>query len=156
MKKEIMQIIIIIILLLITNITFAQNIIFENKYDDDKIVIPIVKLKIGNNKDKLFIIDTGATFSAIDIKYVYDNYKISYLKNDFKISSFNDENNNADIKVIHTYINDTTQLNLIGLDLTIIAKKLNIDLYGIIGSDFLRRNKLIIDYNKRIIYQSKN
>ena len=151
-----MQIIIIIILLLITNITFAQNIIFENKYDDDKIVIPIVKLKIGNNKDKLFIIDTGATFSAIDIKYVYDNYKISYLKNDFKISSFNDENNNADIKVIHTYINDTTQLNLIGLDLTIIAKKLNIDLYGIIGSDFLRRNKLIIDYNKRIIYQSKN
>ena len=145
-----------IMLLVLSNNVFSQTIKFENHSDDEKIAIPIIKLKIGNNKDKLFIVDTGATFSSIDIKYIYDNYKISYLKNEFKIATFNNENNNDNIKIVHTYINDTLQINLISLDLNDISDKLNIDLYGIIGSDFLRRNKLIIDYNRREIYQAKD
>lgn len=145
-----------IMLLVLSNNVFSQTIKFENHSDDEKIAIPIIKLKIGNNKDKLFIVDTGATFSSIDIKYIYDNYKISYLKNEFKIATFNNENNNDNIKIVHTYINDTLQINLISLDLNDISDKLNIDLYGIIGSDFLRRNKLIIDYNRREIYKAKD
>ena len=37
-----------------------------------------------------------------------------------------------------------------------INRALRRDIIGILGSDFLRRNKLIIDYNKKMIYQSKN
>ena len=37
-----------------------------------------------------------------------------------------------------------------------LNKSIDYPVVGILGSDFLRRNKLIIDYNKRIIYKSKN
>ena len=37
-----------------------------------------------------------------------------------------------------------------------INRALRRNVIGILGSDFLRKNKLIIDYNKRIIYQSKD
>lgn len=37
-----------------------------------------------------------------------------------------------------------------------LNKSIDYPVVGILGSDFLRRNKLIIDYNKREICQAKD
>ena len=57
-------------------------------------------------------------------------------------------------KVKVTLFGDTYWFNTISL--YALNRSLGNGVIGILGSDFLRRNKLIIDYNKRIIYQSKD
>ena len=57
-------------------------------------------------------------------------------------------------KVKVVIFNETYYLNT--MSLYALNKSIDFPVIGILGSDFLRKNKLIIDYNKRIIYQSKN
>lgn len=42
------------------------------------------------------------------------------------------------------------------ISLYALNKSIDYPVVGILGSDFLRKNKLIIDYNKKMIYQSKD
>lgn len=120
--------------------------------------IPVVKLHLGFYGRKYFIIDTGATFSIIDSTWIYNHEEIiEYIrKTDFiRLQSFS-ERTSANISyTIKLPINGVAH-EFMMLDIKSLREKINItgyDIIGIIGSDFLSKNKYIIDYNKHYIYK---
>ena len=106
----------------------------------------------------MFIIDTGASNSCIDLK-LYDLYKIKYQKSSEKASSATDQisntmiSKNNKIKIGKWYNNNMT---VVLFDMTFINKTLNEQgiesVSGIIGSDLLKKGKGIIDYSENKLF----
>ena len=101
----------------------------------------------------MFIIDTGASNSCIDLK-LYDLYNLRYQKSSEKASSATDQisntmiSKNNTIKIGKWYDSNMT---VVLFDMTFINKTLNEhgieSVSGIIGSDLLKKGKAIIDYS---------
>lgn len=136
---------------------YSQSIPFENiSYEKSK--LPIVKLKIGRNEEKLFIVDSGASFSCINKDFIHDGYKIKYLKNNFNLVGFTQAAPESSYKLIDTFINDSIQSQFIGIDLSALVESMEdrgFNIYGIIGADFLCIHNCILDFNKRSLIISK-
>lgn len=120
--------------------------------------IPIVKLYLGFYGRKYFIVDTGSTFSIIDSAWIHDHESlIEYVRKiDFiRLQSFSERTSSSATYAIKLPINGIAH-EFIMLDIKSLREKIypaGFDIIGIIGSDFLSKNKYIIDYNKRCIYK---
>ena len=111
-----------------------------------------VKAEINSVKG-VFIIDTGASNSCIDLK-LCDFYNIIYEKSSEKASSATDQISNTmiskknQIKIGKWFKKNMT---IVLFDMTFINKTLNEhginSVSGIIGSDILKKGKAIIDYS---------
>ena len=116
-----------------------------------------VKAEINNVKG-VFIIDTGASNSCIDLK-LCDFYNISYEKSSEKASSATDQISNTmiskknQIKIGKWFKKNMT---IVLFDMTFINKTLNDQgierVSGIIGSDLLKKGKAIIDYSENKLF----
>ena len=111
-----------------------------------------------NGVKGMFIIDTGASNSCIDLK-LYDLYNLRYQKSSEKASSATDQisntmiSKNNTIKIGKWYDNNMT---VVLFDMTFINKTLNEhgieSVSGIIGSDLLKKGKAIIDYSDNKLF----
>ena len=116
-----------------------------------------VKAEINSVKG-VFIIDTGASNSCIDLK-LCDFYNIIYEKSSEKASSATNQISNTmiskknQIKIGKWFKKNMT---IVLFDMTFINKTLNehgIDsVSGIIGSDLLKKGKAIIDYSENKLF----
>ena len=116
-----------------------------------------VKAEINSVKG-VFIIDTGASNSCIDLK-LCDFYNIIYEKSSEKASSATDQISNTmiskknQIKIGKWFKKNMT---IVLFDMTFINRTLNehgIDsVSGIIGSDLLKKGKAIIDYSENKLF----
>ena len=116
-----------------------------------------VKAEINSVKG-VFIIDTGASNSCIDLK-LCDFYNIIYEKSSEKASSATDHISNTmiskknQIKIGKWFKKNMT---IVLFDMTFINKTLNEQgierVSGIIGSDLLKKGKAIIDYSENKLF----
>ena len=116
-----------------------------------------VKAEINSVKG-VFIIDTGASNSCIDLK-LCDFYNIIYEKSSEKASSATDQISNTmiskknQIKIGKWFKKNMT---IVLFDMTFINKTLNEHgiegVSGIIGSDLLKKGKAIIDYSDNKLF----
>lgn len=149
---------ILIIILLIFNIFFIKNrspkvIPFKNFHNED-IRIPIIQKDI-NNEEVLFILDSGANISIIDSTWYYNNKHVFTEAEDVKmvlvgISGIVSINS----KIVYTEIDEDYVVFTI-TDLVPVTKNLSkqgFKIVGILGSDYLKDNNLIIDYKKQAVY----
>jgi len=116
-----------------------------------------VKAEINSVKG-VFLIDTGASNSCIDLK-LCDFYNINYEKSAEKASSATDQisntmiSNKNQIKIGKWFKKNMT---IVLFDMTFINKTLNEQgierVSGIIGSDLLKKGKAIIDYSENKLF----
>ena len=116
-----------------------------------------VKAEINSVKG-VFLIDTGASNSCIDLK-LCDFYNINYEKSAEKASSATDQisntmiSNKNQIKIGKWFKKNMT---IVLFDMTFINKTLNEQgierVSGIIGSDLLKKGKAIIDYSDNKLF----
>lgn len=126
-------------------LSFSQ-VKFENKEWDD-CRIPIIKLSTTTG-DKMFILDTGSSFSFIDIKYAENNGIFDGVEGNIDYCSVSStiKNNGSFYKV---YIINR-KWRMVTTDLTSINANLHgYHVVGILGIDFIMANKLIINFIKR-------
>lgn len=149
---------ILIIILLISNILLIKNrspkvTPFKNSHNED-IRIPIIQKDI-NNEEVLFILDSGANISIIDSTWYCDNKHVFIEAEDVNmvltgISGVVSINS----KIIYTEIDEDYVVFAI-TDLVPVTQNLSrqgFKIVGILGSDYLMDNNLIIDYKKQAVY----
>ena len=141
-----------LIMLLIILSSCSNSIKFENN-KDYRVKIPIVKKEI-EGKDYMFIVDSGASMSIIDSTFYNNNSQLFEFK--------------EEVDLIFTGISIkrelTSSLILTKIDnkITLFAvsdissmrnsfNEYNYNIIGILGSDYLNKNKLIIDYNNKTL-----
>ena len=113
-----------------------------------------VELEFNGIKTKL-LIDTGASKSLLDISKAE--------KFDFKYVLLSEEQyigigGLADIYVIYDYEIRGIFISFLGADLNAVTRYFyenNIEIVGILGSDFLEKHDAIIDYKKNIMYLNR-
>jgi len=111
--------------------------------------LPMIKCEL-NGKVGYFLIDTGANISIID-EGVTNKYNVTiYSFLDLTVDGIGGENplyqtNNTKL----TYKGQVMRVNFKSTDLSNLTNHLGF--VGIIGSDFLIQNKIIIDYKNKVI-----
>ena len=140
------------ILILLLFISCAPVSTVDNmKFVDKELIVVNIKL---NGVNERFLVDTGSSSSYISTEFLKTKrcFKLNERTSSYASATTVVEFKTTKVKVViygETYIMNT-------ISLYALNKSIDFPVVGILGSDFLRRNKLIIDYNKRIIYQSKN
>lgn len=121
------------------------------RFNDDKLVIVNIPM---NGINRRFLVDTGSTNSYMSVEFLKEQRHFRLTETKASYASLTASIEFKTSKVLVNLFNQSYYLKTISL--SGINKALKRDIIGVLGSDFLRRNKLIIDYNKRIIYQSKD
>lgn len=117
--------------------------------DYDKISLPIIKAR-SQNGDKLFLIDTGASFSIFDMsvyngksyyRYLSDNNSITLhsVNSSFKVSCYS-------VIVVINNVNYRFMYSSLAVLNDAFGK---FEIVGILGNDWLKVNKATIDYKNR-------
>lgn len=139
-------------MLLIILSSCSNNIKFENN-KDHRVKIPIVKKEI-EGKDYMFIVDSGASMSIIDSTFYNNNSQLFEFKEEvdliFTGISIKRELTSS---LILTKIDNKITLFAVS-DISSMRNSFNeydYDIIGILGSDYLNKNKLIIDYNNKTL-----
>ena len=111
-----------------------------------------------NGAEGVFIIDTGASNSCIDLK-LFDYFKICYEESSEKASSATNQISNTMISKKNKFkIGKWVKKNvsIVLFDMSFINKTLNEhgieSVSGIIGSDLLKKGKAIIDYSDNKLF----
>ena len=140
----------IFILLLFTSCSTVST-INSIKFNDDKLVIVNIPM---NGINRRFLVDTGSTSSYMSVEFLKEqrHFRLNETKASYASLTSSVEFKTSEVLV--NLFNKTYYFKTISL--AGINKALKRDIVGVLGSDFLRRNKLIIDYNKKMIYQSKD
>ena len=107
-----------------------------------------------NGVNERFLVDTGSSSSYISTEFLKTKRKFNLNERTSSYASATSYIEYKTTKVKVTLFGESYWFNTISL--YALNRSLGNGVIGILGSDFLRRNKLIIDYNKRIIYQSNN
>ena len=107
-----------------------------------------------NGVNERFLVDTGSSSSYISTEFLKTKRKFNLNEKAASYASATSYIEYKTTKVKVTLFGESYWFNTISL--YALNRSLGNGVIGILGSDFLRRNKLIIDYNKRIIYQSNN
>ena len=139
-----------LILILFTScasINSIDNMPFGNKG------LIVVNIPI-NGKNERFLVDTGSSSSYISTEFLKNKrcFNLNQRTASYASATTIVEFKTTKVKVV--IFNETYYLNT--MSLYALNKSIDFPVIGILGSDFLRRNKLIIDYNKKMIYQSKD
>lgn len=127
---------------------------FENM-GDEFINIPIIKKDIKGKK-VLFIVDSGANISIIDSTW-YNKNKDLFGYNetiDMRVTGVSGEIR-VKSNIVHAEI-DSNYVVFTTSDLTPVIKNLRnygYTIVGLLGSDYLSDNNLIIDYKIKAVYQ---
>jgi hypothetical protein len=109
-----------------------------------------IRVKL-NNRDAIFLIDTGASASLVDINQAND-YKFKYSVSEQKFSGVG--GGSSSYKIFnYKFHHDSTTLKVYpyGMDLKEVNKSFienGMPITGVIGSDFLRTHDAIINYKK--------
>ena len=140
----------IIIIFLFTSCATVST-IDNMKFAGNDLVIVNIQM---NGVNERFLVDTGSSSSYISTEFLKTKRKFNLNERTSSYASATSYIEYKTTKVKVTLFGDTYWFNTISL--YALNRSLGNGVIGILGSDFLRRNKLIIDYNKRIIYQSKN
>ena len=140
----------IFILLLFTSCSTVST-INSIKFNDDKLVIVNIPM---NGINRRFLVDTGSTSSYISVEFLKEQRHFKLAERTHSYASLTSSVEFKTSEVLVNLFNQTYYFKTISL--AGINKALKRDIIGVLGSDFLRRNKLIIDYNKKMIYQSNN
>ena len=121
------------------------------KFVDKELIVVNIQL---NGINERFLVDTGSSSSYISTEFLKTKRKFNLNERTASYASATSYIEYKTTKVKVTLFGESYWFNTISL--YALIRSLGNGVIGILGSDFLRRNKLIIDYNKRIIYQSKN
>lgn len=140
----------IIIIFLFTSCATVST-IDNMKFAGNDLVIVNIQM---NGVNERFLVDTGSSSSYISTEFLKTKRKFNLSERTASYASATSYIEYKTTKVKVTLFGDTYWFNTISL--YALNRSLSNGVIGILGSDFLRKNKLIIDYNKRIIYQSKN
>lgn len=141
-----------IIILLITINCFSQQ-------ESRKVVFysvkncPVVRAEI-NGKKAYFLVDSGSSFSIINSKSI-GRFKFRETTTSTKINGINSTGNMLnEVESIRVHINGRkVDVEFLSMDLEKLKKNLGVD--GILGSDWMRKNKIIIDYKRSILWLRK-
>lgn len=134
--------------------------LFENKYSTD-VHTPVVEMDL-NGKPKYWIIDTGANMSIIDSKYYHENESdFTYLTN--IDMTLNGVSGSKDYEALYVsaIIGDSITINhqFLTSDLTGVInnmkERLNVDIIGILGADYLDRYSYTVDFYNKSMYINK-
>ena len=140
----------ILIILLFTSCA-TINTIDNMKFEDKELVVVNIQM---NGVNERFLVDTGSSSSYISTEFLKTKRKFNLNERTSSYASATSYIEYKTTKVKATLFGESYWFNTISL--YALNKSLGNGVIGILGSDFLRRNKLIIDYNKRMIYQSKD
>ena len=121
------------------------------KFADKELIVVNIQL---NGINERFLVDTGSSSSYISTEFLKTKRKFNLNERTASYASATSYIEYKTTKVKVTLFGESYWFNTISL--YALNRSLGNGVIGILGSDFLRRNKLIIDYNKRIIYKSKN
>ena len=140
----------IVIILLFTSCATIST-VDNMKFADKELIVVNIQM---NGINERFLVDTGSSSSYISTEFLKTKRKFNLNERTASYASATSyiEYNTTKVKV--TLFGESYWFNTISL--YALNRSLGNGVIGILGSDFLRRNKLIIDYNKRIIYQSKD
>ena len=140
----------IVIILLFTSCATIST-VDNMKFADKELIVVNIQL---NGINERFLVDTGSSSSYISTDFLKTKRKFNLNERTASYASATSYIEYKTTKVKVTLFGESYRFNTISL--YALNRSLENGVIGILGSDFLRRNKLIIDYNKRIIYQSKN
>ena len=140
----------ILIILLFTSCATIST-VDNMKFADKELIVVNIQL---NGINERFLVDTGSSSSYISTEFLKTKRKFNLNERTSSYASATSYIEYKTTKVKVTLFGESYWFNTISL--YALNQSLGNGVIGILGSDFLRRNKLIIDYNKRIIYQSKN
>ena len=121
------------------------------KFADKELIVVNIQL---NGINERFLVDTGSSSSYISTEFLKTKRKFNLNERTASYASATSYIEYKTTKVKVTLFGESYWFNTISL--YALNRSIDFPVVGILGSDFLRRNKLIIDYNKRIIYQSKD
>ena len=121
------------------------------KFADKELIVVSLPM---NGVNERFLVDTGSSSSYVSTEFLKTKRKFNLSERTASYASATSYIEYKTTKVRVTLFGDTYWFNTISL--YALNRSLGNGVIGILGSDFLRKNKLIIDYNKRIIYQSKD
>lgn len=146
---------IILVLLCTSCITMNK---FYSQYDEYDIIqqnsLLFVKLTL-NDKPTLFLIDTGASKSFLDINKS-ENYNFTYINK--PIEKYVGIGGLQSIYTVLKYDIKEMYIPFLGISLEELIpyfRKDNLKIVGLIGSDYLLARKAIIDYENSILYLKK-
>lgn len=121
------------------------------KFADKELIVVSLPM---NGVNERFLVDTGSSSSYISTEFLKTKRKFNLSERTASYASATSYIEYKTTKVKVTLFGDTYWFNT--MSLYALNRSLGNGVVGILGSDFLRKNKLIIDYNKKIIYQSKD
>ena len=121
------------------------------KFADKELIVVNIQL---NGVNERFLVDTGSSSSYISTEFLKTKRKFNLNERTASYASATSYIEYKTTKVKVTLFGESYWFNTISL--YALNSSLGNGVVGILGSDFLCRNKLIIDYNKREIYQVKN
>lgn len=119
-----------------------------------RLSLPIVSLT-NNGKTFKFLIDTGASLSVVDSAALHN---LDYSKLDIKGSAYGIDGNVVAVDYVamtltHGDTKFSEQFQVIRMDAFDNLKESdNIDIVGILGSEFLKRYNFVVDYQELIAY----
>ena len=140
----------ILIMLLFTSCATIST-VDNMKFADKELIVVNIQM---NGVNERFLVDTGSSSSYISTEFLKTKRKFNLNERTASYASATSYIEYKTTKVKVTLFGESYWFNTISL--YALNRSLGNGVIGILGSDFLRRNKLIIDYNKRIIYQSKD
>ena len=140
----------IVIILLFTSCATIST-VDNMKFADKELIVVNIQM---NGINERFLVDTGSSSSYISTEFLKTKRKFNLNERTASYASATSYIEYKTTKVKVTLFGESYWFNTISL--YALNRSLGNGVIGILGSDFLRRNKLIIDYNKRIIYKSKN
>lgn len=121
------------------------------KFADKELIVVNIQL---NGVNERFLVDTGSSSSYISTEFLKTKRKFNLNERTASYASATSYIEYKTTKVKVTLFGESYWFNTISL--YALNSSLGNGVVGILGSDFLCRNKLIIDYNKREIYQAKD
>ena len=121
------------------------------KFSDDELIVVNIQLNWINER---FLVDTGSSSSYISTEFLKTKRKFNLNERAASYASATSYIEYKTTKVKVTLFGESYWFNTISL--YALNRTLGNGVIGILGSDFLRKNKLIIDYNRREIYKVKD
>jgi len=123
---------------------------FKIPFVNSKNNVPIVMMKV-NDGSGIFIIDTGATYSIINSN--------SANKYGFKIKGFYRHIGGIGAEKVYLRNTENLKIWIRGIPINVRFRAMNLDklqaradIVGILGSDWILKNKVIIDYERKILW----
>ena len=107
-----------------------------------------------NDKNCVLLIDSGSSRSLLDINKA-KKYGFKYKKSSNKYVGIGGK---EDLYNIYNYKIDKFHIDFLAIDLSNISAHFSendVDLVGVIGSDFLNQHECIIDFRTNILYYKK-